>query len=467
MSPASIDKSSEKGIKKDLNLVPQTGYLFLDRLDTGEYILTHTAVLQRHVLPSNTTWELVWQDGFAVVMNGKGELKCVEDVLNRLLYASDSGEFYIVDQANGQPSGAPWSLSAKLREHESAVCKIAVGSNVHDVGVFLLEWPRGNGCRFVWPAENFYKLFEMTSYKGFPSKWAYNGIASWANTLKDIYGIDNCVIRSVHGKTQDEQWSSTEACLSHISITTLASFILCSRWAVLPCRFGGLRCSTSRKLAHDFVLGLLRGACCKPFDLTLDFSPMWESRYPRPDRAGAGRVIIKVAQGGAINTDDFENLVMEPGLAASDIARDLAIDWIAMVCQLVQGGSVLFVPDIMLKKEFLSETKFVKIWLQIMMQLANRAEMLLLASKSIDKCTWPLRLVVQDRGTDWSSAAVDKTCSVYVADSKIATKGCQVIGIACDKVGGCRGLDLHNAFAVLPDNRGFVFVPQVWFHFSR
>jgi hypothetical protein len=59
----------------------------------------------------------------------------------------------------------------------------------------------------------------------------------------------------------------------------------------------------------------------------------------------------------------------------------------------------------------------------------------------------------------WDRRSVDRACLAHVVASKAAAKGVKHFGFAVDKA-NCRGIDLLNGFAVLPDNTAFELVPQ-------
>ena len=132
------------------------------------------------------------------------------------------------------------------------------------------------------------------------------------------------------------------------------------------------------------------------------------------------------------------------------------LEWFSHIQALVDGDGQVPLESFIVSPALYLSDDFIAAWAQFVWQVATRLEVQIFASRGseVGQDDW-VRTEEPEMSTDWSIRAVDRTCMLHRASCKGATRGAKFIGIALDKVGGCRSLDLQNAFAVLPSNVAF------------
>ena len=133
--------------------------------------------------------------------------------------------------------------------------------------------------------------------------------------------------------------------------------------------------------------------------------------------------------------------------------------WFQKIAKLTHGDGTIFILDLLVGPGLMFNAEFGSFWLQLLWQLCMRLELAMCRSGSMQKCPWPVRSSSTEEELDWSTRAVDLTCSVQREASRAASLGWQNFGLACDKV-SARGQELQNSFMVLPNNIAFELVPQ-------
>jgi hypothetical protein len=459
MSSSSSGKALDSGIT--LTLAPHSDCVYLDECVDGQ-VITHSQTLRRQAVPSEGgPFSLVFDGDFGVLVSDEGdEVILLEDFLSRHLYFTDDGLMYVVDtttSSDGEP--AQWCLTHKMQQFGASVAKIKnLDGSELSLPIFIMDWPRG-GFRVQWQIHAFYKEFGLTSFKGEPSKWVYASLPAWQDRLVKM-GLSGHFVMSQHNCTRTEALTSTTKCLPHSGMTTMAMLILMPRWGGCDARRGGFRDHGPRAKALELCKLVIRGAHSHPFTIELCLDKDWVFRWPRPS-SDCSTLKLRVARDGMVDVSLWRDNVAD-GHEFGDIEFITEMEWYGIIDEHVDGDGKISLETFIMLPSLLLDDGFTPVWAQIVWQVAVRLEMHIVGTRGPDQARD--QFVYKEElamSADWTSRAVDRTCMLHRASSKHATRGERFIGIALDKVGGCRSLDLQNAFAVMPSNVAFELVPQV------
>ena len=108
--------------------------------------------------------------------------------------------------------------------------------------------------------------------------------------------------------------------------------------------------------------------------------------------------------------------------------------WFQKIAKLIHRDGTVFILDLLIGPGLMFNAEFSSFWLQLLWQLCMRLELAMCRSGSMQKCPWPVRSSSTEEELDWSTRAVDLTCSVHREASRAASLGWQNFGLACDKV---------------------------------
>ena len=208
--------------QQQARLHPHEGCVFLDHLDDGSAVVTHTTTLKQQVLPSGLApWELVWlddNDGLACVVGYGGypdppTTLFLQKWLDRQLYIGADGCLHVLEMRNGQTISR-WSLTEKLREfaEQKVHVELSDGSTVELV-VSFCRWPR-DGCRYFWHLVHIYTQLQWKLCSGEASKWAYQQLNAGPLTgLRDEMKCKQPALKSNHNLLPTVALKSTDAFL--------------------------------------------------------------------------------------------------------------------------------------------------------------------------------------------------------------------------------------------------------------
>lgn len=461
-----IMSSSSSGIASvgevTLSLAAHSDCVYLDECADGQ-VITHSQTLRRQVVPSDGgPFSLVFDGDFGALVSDEGdEVICLEDFLSRQLYLTDGGLMYVVDTAStSSGKSTQWCLTHKMQQFSATMAKVKNhdGSEV-SLPIFLMDWPRG-GFRVQWQIHALYKEFGLTSFKGEPSKWVYASMPAWQDRLVKM-GLSGHFVLSQHNCTRTEALTSTTKCLPDTCMSTMALLVLMPRWGGCDARRGGFREPQSRAKVMALCKLLIRGAHSKPFVIELCLDTDWAFRWPRPSGV-CGKLRLRVTRDGMVDVSTWRDHVAD-GAEFGDPEFITEVEWYAFIAEFVDEDGKLPLETFCITPSLIMHDGFFAVWAQIVWQVALRLEVQIAgARKGPDQDTDGFVYKEElEMSADWTSRAVDRTCMLHRASSKNATRGASFIGIALDKVGGCRSLDLQNAFAVMPSNVAFELVPQV------
>ena len=460
MAGSSLDAVQPEAPRHDLalSLLPHRGCVFLDQTPEGQ-VVTHTLCLRRQTLPvEGGPYELEFDDdGFAAAVGtGEDDFLLMEEWLSRQAYRSDSGETYIVEQTTEIGRSRPWSLSQMQRDFTSFSAKLQASGAEYEFTLFKLAWPRC-GSRMLWSCHEFYKHIGLQSYKGQASKWVYESLEAWTGLLREA-GLKDTFVRGCANLSPAEALASTEHFLPTTGMTSAAVLVLLCRWCAASVMKGGLRQAPARKQAQRLLTGLVQGACALPWEMEVQLMYDWRVTWPRPAMHGEAQMRLKCCRGGRLEVADWR-AAYNRGLNFDLVGHNTKVAWYELFAEKVTSDGFVDIEDLLIAPRMVSHPKYGSFWNQLVWHLAQRLEVVLEKSRGKDNCEWPLCAAGLSVDDGWSARSVDKTCSGLVSASKKVASGHRCIGVACDKV-AARGLDLQNAFMVLPSNIAFEMVPQ-------
>jgi hypothetical protein len=444
---------------RTLHMVPHAGKVFIDRTAAG-FVVTHMDTLRRQAIPAIFIEPfLTFGDGGfgCIVDEGSDNSVLLEDFLTRILYRTDMGELWVMEPAmTGQTS--QWSLTQRLREFISSPVTIKLGPNYAGMQCYKMALPRGS-CFLAWSTFDFYKQLNLVCYKKQPSKWAYEMMPSWVAVLARLE-LTGHAIKSYTHLTAADCMLHTECVLPTPAMTTIGTLVLFAKWACATPRHGGLRDVAARALADRFFRALVCGSHVDPFDVTVELDKDWSYMWPRPQPVVAGSMVFRVTCDGSLDVSSWRDEAAT-GIEVGNEPQNLKVAWFSMFGHLVDSCGIIKLADWLLDKKVVAAVDFERAWLQLVVRLAHRLEVVIVKSSEHGAADWPVKVTTHDDAFSWHPREVDKECMMHREACRKATVRIQNVGIACDKVGGCRGLELQNAFMTLPSNVAFELIPQV------
>lgn len=153
--------------------------------------LIRSLALEVQSLPGRG-WRIEAEDeGFCVVESaaiGPDSAVLVGKLLSRQVYTLPDGELVVIQRhKDGTVKPDQWSLTGKMSECGMMEVYVPAGllRRAVTMSVAFLSWYR-SGCRFLWSMTDIYRVLLLTSFKGVPSKWAYNSAGAWLFFLSGL-----------------------------------------------------------------------------------------------------------------------------------------------------------------------------------------------------------------------------------------------------------------------------------------
>lgn len=163
----------------------------------------------------------------------------------------------------------------------------------------------------VWNVLCLCRILQLQSYKGVPSKWAFNCRQPWLAWMEEagVAPADH-VMQSALSNSVNSQRSST-ACLPSPSLSTAGLVVCLCRWAYCTPQFGGLRTVAARQLAEDFLFAVLASAVARRcWRLQLRWVAEWSAAWPCSEPSSADACFL-VSSSLAIDLTAWRNAVAE------------------------------------------------------------------------------------------------------------------------------------------------------------
>ena len=464
-APSATDGIEDPILGMEMKLEKQEGLVFLDDTNDGQ-VLTHVTTLRRQQVPTEgRPYDIVFDEGFGALVAQDGTLKPLEQFLTRQLYKALNGDLFVIDthefEYDGDHGAGVINLTSKMRAFVQYPIYLSMnGTKIKFTG-YVMEWPRGGG-RIMWQLHDLYDHLGLETYKGIASKWVYCGCANWDETLSAL-GLHGHIVRSVNGVNQMIAMGSTSHCLPAASMTTIGVLVMLARWSCASTRNGGLRGRESKDKGLNLLRAFIDASASIGFSIDLAFDKEWMPRWPRPQKPCDCRVRLFVDTNGIVDLGPWRQRIdAEVDYVQAGISTMVA--WYELVVEATgRGDGRVRLVDMLLAGGLSNDSEYLGAWLQLVWQIAERLEILVFKSRGMDECPYKIWAEPAAPSDSWEPRAVDATCQIHIASTKKATTKVRCMGIASDKVGGARGLDLQNAFAVLPNNIAFELVPQVCF----
>ena len=199
--------------------------------------------------PSGSPFELVFEDGFGMLVSQCSDrVLFLDEYIPENIYQVGS-DLFVVEQCEGDADSGPrrWCLSARMREHEVRGCKLMNGVDEQASEVYTVRRPRCRS-RLCWGIFDMYKLLDLSSYKGQPSKRAYNSFETWDKMLQS-HGYENAIVKSWQGMSPELAMVEVDCIFPKPAIGIAGLLLLLHRWAGAKVSRGGLRDASVRMRA--------------------------------------------------------------------------------------------------------------------------------------------------------------------------------------------------------------------------
>jgi hypothetical protein len=436
---------------------PQEGDVFLDDLSGGQ-VLTNVRTLVQHKMDSNgVPWLLEFdENGYGALLSAD-EDRCIllEDFMQASIYDAPNGSVLVRSRVAEGSSFTMSNLTEKMTAFTTRIAKCISGGKSLDLVAYKVPWPRGSS-RILWGALELYKLFDLASYKGIASKWVYESLDSWNKTMMQLE-LKGHIFKSTASVPRAGAMVALDVFTPTPAMTTIALLVLTTRWTHTA-RYG-FRDSLCRRNALSFLEAFVATAHALPFVLEIGLRTDWMPRWPRPKMECNVTVTLPVDAAGFVDLKAFAELVANDSDGWTD-SRLLAKQWWVKI--LGSPDKVRLVE--LLESDLAADPSFQGCWLQLVMQVATRIELVLYKADKgdipLDALPIHLEALDEENGS-WSCREVDKTIVRHVNSCAAACRGyIQYFGLAVDKA-NIRGQSLHNGFMVLPNNIAFELLPQV------
>ena len=206
--------------QQQARIFPHEGHVFLDIMEDGSTVVTHSITLKQQVLPPDKApWELVWledNDGLGCVVGYGGypdppQTLFLQKWMDRQLYIGVDDCLHVIEMRNGQTISR-WSLTEKQREfdEQKVLVDLADGSTL-ELAASFCKWPR-DGCRYFWHLVPIYDQLKFKLCSGEASKWAYQQLnAGPLTSLRDEIKCKQPSIKSNHNLMPAVALKSTDA----------------------------------------------------------------------------------------------------------------------------------------------------------------------------------------------------------------------------------------------------------------
>lgn len=301
-------------------LVAHRGFVFLDRLSSGTYQLTHTVTCERHMLDSNGAWIMEADDEGFYVLQDLAQLSpepiFVEDLLKFRLYACpQSGSFTISAEQGGQTQVVHLD-QFRLKFVESKLW-LSVGpqraKTEFDLAVF--RWARSGARVFISMTSVYHKL-GFSHFQGRAWRWVHGGRKQWERAF-DEHGLRGHLAFSTQmGKGQAASDAGDASGVLPYNGASLAGImLLLIRWAHHAERLGGLRDDDHRAATAMMLKSLVQAFVenSPGWSVELDIAKAWQNPWPRP-LVCANRAVLDMSSDGILDLTSWAALAEAQGV---------------------------------------------------------------------------------------------------------------------------------------------------------
>lgn len=218
------------------------------------------------------------------------------------VFKNSSGDLFIKTRGK---SGWTRLHVAQLERRGLVVCvrlRLLAAKQTFSATVFRRRRP--GGFMIFWPVPILYRLFSMSSFSGWASKWVQHSHPRWASSFSKAFGYE-AFVGSTHGNTSQNHLSSvsyTDRCLEQLSCCTPCYIWLLSLWAYASREQSGLTQAGARASAEELVRALLDVlkdlGPSDEYQLVIQVAAKWRSSWPLPaqeDCSVLGRATVALA----------------------------------------------------------------------------------------------------------------------------------------------------------------------------
>lgn len=233
-----------------LELLPLEGYVHIDRVADGRFVVTHTISRESVELPEGC-WDLVWgDDGFGCVCNVSladmdDEVRMLDDVFKFTVLHDEAGNYFL---ASSGSTGNDELLSLDIfkKKFQELIMRFPMGVTKceHQLLASLWKWPR-LGARLFFSTKSIYEAMGFDQFARHPWRWSCQGAPRWA-TYAESLGLPGHVMMStkapldVSGSSRSaEGWPGNSNSINTHSWRDSAAFVVSPRLRMCWSLFGG------------------------------------------------------------------------------------------------------------------------------------------------------------------------------------------------------------------------------------
>lgn len=256
-----------------------------------QQVVVNVLTTEAAKLPPGNDWQIVYdredRNGMVFRAEDTSAAYYLHDLLKEEVFESSrNGELFIKTQ--GMP-GWKRLITVMLERRELKVSirlPLLAAKQVFMATVFRRKRP--GGLLVFWPIPMLYHLFSMTSFSGWPSKWAQHSAPRWSQAFRKMFGYE-AFIGSTHGNTSKDNLQKvqySQRCLEQLSRCTSCFIWLLSRWAFASREQGGLTQPDARASVSQILQSLLDvlqdggGEWLIPVKMSLK----WACAWPVPEQ---------------------------------------------------------------------------------------------------------------------------------------------------------------------------------------
>ena len=225
------------------------GRLQVDEAWDGTWWITDMLTKESKMIPPQITVPVLYvrEDGSraALTCAATDEAVAVDEVMVRQVFLSKGMMVIVEERDQGDVQFELEDYWSRHREATVDVAAASLGVELHfHLSVFVRE--RGGGCRGFWAMSTLYDLMKLDQYKKTASKWVYNCVDSWCQSLKG-FGNDHII----QGQTvKRANVLLSQKCVAATSASSIAVVALLAIFAGRSHRAGGFKDSAQQARAQ-------------------------------------------------------------------------------------------------------------------------------------------------------------------------------------------------------------------------
>ena len=281
-----------KVVANTLQLVEKgcSGLVSLDHSGGRSWILVHSLTFER-VQVTADFGELIEDEvtGEVVLLTVQGDadpvLSSVATLFTTTLYEnSATGELFVHQTG---PDDKAITLDTFRSRYRAASCGVSLtnGSSSSTMQAFVFRVPRVPKQSIFWSMNSLYLLLGMKTFRGVPSKWAWNVGKRWEPVFVKSLGVSQMCFGTylTEASTEKEKLHASSRCLPTSSVSTVGLLIMLVSWSFLCAQRGGVTDVCVRQHSQELFARFLQtgtssaGSSC----LNVMVEEQWVPRWPR------------------------------------------------------------------------------------------------------------------------------------------------------------------------------------------